>query len=90
MQIWKLSILAVVAGCTSPNSGSGGPAPGSPEWFQTASDRDMATYFRGICVSSGVLPGTREMADCIQREASSSGQADVARSAALAASTGGN
>jgi len=90
MKAWKLIPLAVVAACSTAGGEQQGPIAGSPEWFETATQRDMIDYFRGRCVAAGVAPGTREMAECVQMEASLHNRPDVARSAAVAATTAAN
>jgi len=88
MQILKFLPVAIIAGCTSVPS-TGGPAAGSQEWFETASTQDIAEYFRGRCVSLGYMPGTRQMAQCIETEARAQKQMAVARRAAAASGTAG-
>ena len=90
MKAWKLLPLALVAGCSTAAGERQGSVAGSPEWFQTATQRDLINYFRGQCVAAGVAPGTREMAECIQTEAAIHNRSDLARSAAVAAATAGN
>lgn len=87
---WGLLLLALVAGCTSAGGEISGPAPGSPEWYETASPESIANHFRTRCIAYGYLPGTPEMADCIKKEAAASRQPNIARSAAIAAATAGN
>lgn len=83
-------LVVLVAGCSTVSSDNSGTVRGSPEWFEKASPRETADYFRGQCVASGVMVGTRQMAECIEREASLHGRSDVATSAATAASTAPN
>ena len=90
MKAWKILSLVLIAGCSTVDSEKSGPVAGSPEWFQTASPKEIASYLRGECVASGVMVGTREMAECIQRQAAFHNQSDAARSAAFAAATAGN
>jgi hypothetical protein len=87
MNIWRLLPFLLVAGCTTAESQ--GPVVGSPEWFQTASQKDMISFFRGQCVAAGVMPGSPEMAECIQREATLHNQPGIARSSAVAGATAG-
>ena len=86
---WKLLPLALIAGCTSVDNGKSDVVAGSPAWFDTASPKVVANYFRGQCVAYGYMPGTPEIASCIQREAAANEQSNVARSAASAAATAG-
>lgn len=88
MRLRTTLILVVLAGCSTVGEKSGVVA-GTPEWFKTASEKEMTNYFRGQCVASGVMPGTAEMAECIQREAAFHKQSGIARSAAVAAATAG-
>jgi hypothetical protein len=83
-----LLVLALV-GCTSTGDETGGPTPGSDAWYETASPKQIANYFRSQCVAYGYMPGTPEMAECIGKEASAAKQTNVARSAAIAAATAG-
>ena len=46
------------------------------------SPKVVANYLRGQCVAYGYMPGTPEIASCIQREAAANKQSNVARSAA--------
>ena len=89
MKVWKLLPLALVVGCTSVDSGNSGVVAGSPAWFEAASPKAIANYFRGQCIAYGYMPGTPEIASCIQREAAANKQSNVARSAAIAAATAG-
>jgi hypothetical protein len=89
MKFWKLFPFALVVGCTSVDSGNGGVAAGSPAWFATASPEAITNYFRKQCVGYGYMPGTPEMASCIQKEAVTNKQSNVARSAAIASATAG-
>ena len=89
MNIWRLVPFLLVAGCATAEGERSAPVAGSPEWFRTASEKDMVGYFRGQCVAYGVMPGTAEMAECIQREANRHKQSGVARSSAIAAATAG-
>lgn len=89
MQALSTFLLLALAGCTSASSGTGGPAPGSDAWYETASPEKIANYFRSQCVTYGYLPGTPEMAECIGKEASAAKQTHVARSAAIAAAAAG-
>ena len=88
MRSWTTLILVVLAGCSTVGEKSGAVA-GTSEWFKTASEKDVTNYFRGQCVASGVMVGTAEMAECIQREAAFHKQSGIARSAAVAAATAG-
>ena len=90
MQILKLLPFAIVAGCTSGAPQNSGPPTGSQAWFETASTQETTNYFRGQCVASGYMPGTAEMAQCIEREADAHNQTNVARRAAVAGATAGN
>ena len=90
VKAWILLSLLLIAGCSTVDSAESGPVAGSPEWFQTASQKEMVNYFRGLCVASGTMPGTREMAECIQKEAVFHNQSDVEQSSAVAAATAGN
>lgn len=80
-------LLFALVGCTSAGNGPTGPAPGTDAWYATASPEKIANYFRSQCVTYGYLPGTPEMAECIGKEARAAKQANVARSAAIAAAT---
>jgi hypothetical protein len=55
---WKLLPLALIAGCTSVDNGKSDVVAGSPAWFDTASPKVVANYFRGQCVAYGYMPGT--------------------------------
>ena len=84
MQILKLLPLAIIAGCIGTAQENSGPARGSDAWFETASDQDITNYFRERCVSYGYMPGTRQIAQCIEGEAKAHDQMNVARRAAVA------
>ena len=89
MKVWKLLPFALVAACTSVDSGKSDVVAGSPAWFATASPEVITNYFRRQCVFYGYMPGTPEIASCIQREAAANKQSNVARSAAVVAATAG-
>jgi hypothetical protein len=87
MKNWKLFPFALVVGCTSVDSGNGDVVTGSPAWFATASPEAITNHFRKQCVFYGYMPGTPEIASCIQREAAANKQPNIARSAAVVAAT---
>lgn len=82
-----LLLPALVAGCASGSGETSHPAPGSPAWYETASQQSIAEYLRARCVNYGYMLGTSEMAECIRKEASAAGQTNIAHTATMAGAT---
>ena len=64
--------------------------PGSPAWFATASPATVAAYFSQNCTAYGFKPGTPEMAQCTQMEASNKRSTNATKMANIAAINAAN
>ena len=63
-----LIVLSVaLAACGGPKADA--PAPGSEEWFATATPKAQAQFFHAACEVYGLRKGSPEFAQCIREEA---------------------
>ena len=66
-----ISVLSIyiLIGCST---GAGGEfilgRPGSPVWFNMASQDTIISYYKNICKSYGLAEGSTQTANCIQKE----------------------
>lgn len=79
-----LVVLLCLGGCTGVDGEHYVGAPGSRAWFATASPDTVAAYFGQRCAAYGFKPGTPEMAQCIENEASNRQHNNALRSIAAA------
>ena len=65
-----VSSTVILSACIPTSTGVKGENiignPGSPLWFDTASQATIINHYKNVCIAYGFIDGTPEMAKCIQ------------------------